>query len=438
MSSPLKTEQYSPFRWFVLVTLFVVTATTALGLISPAPLIGAIVTEPGQTLSAGQITWMTMGWFNLAVAISALLGGFFVDRFGFVWIYAVGATLVGLGWVLVAFGLGDSYGGMMTIRALQGVGTGPVMASAAAVAALRFPVHERSIVTGTQGAGMAAGIGIGQALMPQLLSANDGDWQAALGSLWPVSLVALLLTAVVAFGPKPERIPVGDLSEAERYEMKHALATALRHPVTWAAIACVFILSWVFQAFNDLTPAYLTSEAPLGLDMASGGTLLAVAQVFNFLGAFAAGAFTEKIMRGRVRPGIVMGFSLGAVFGLGMLLPAATGSPAIMGITLAIAAFFFAWINPNALGYFAKTYPANIVGKLGGYAMGLGIFGGTLGVAAGSAALHATDQYTLSIVIMSGVCAFGIVPALFLRQGKGDAGTGASASRPRPTSETTV
>ncbi len=409
--------QYSKFRWVVLVTLFVVTGTTALALISPAPLIGAISHSPGQTLSVGQITWMTMGWFNLATACAALVGGYFVDRLGFLAIFFAGMVLILVGWLLVPV-IGDSYFGMMVIRLFQGIGTGPVMASSAAVAATRFPMKERSIVTGAQGAAMSAGLGLGQIFMPKILDGHGGDWAGALRSLWPVALVGLALTAIVAFGPKQPAAAQPALSAEEQAETKHALRHALAQPVTWAVIACVALMSWVFQAFNSLSPTYLSADAPLGIGLQNGSALLGYAQIANFLGAFAAGLVTERFLRGRVRPGLVISFALGAVFSVGMLLPAVTRSSGLMLVVLCVAAFLFAWVNPNALGYIAKNYPENVTGKLGGYAMGIGIFGGTAGVAAGSAALNATDHYTLSIVIMAAVCALGIVPAQLTRARK--------------------
>ncbi|WP_024287274.1 MFS transporter [Cellulomonas sp. KRMCY2] len=436
MSTPIKEITYSPFRWVVLATLFIVTATTALALISPAPLIPNIfgsqfadpamidqvlkgeVPLPDGLLSIGQIAWMTMGWFNLAVAVAALLGGYFVDKLGFVWIYVIGIALIVTGWLLVGT-IGDTYNGMMVIRTIQGIGTGPIMASAAAVAATRFPIKERSIVTGTQGAAMSAGIGLGLAFMPKL-AVSQGGWESALVSLWPVAVVALAMTAVVAFGPKQAPVEAVAESAEQVAEAKHALRKALATPTVWAAIACIVILSWVFQAFNDLTPAYLRLAAPVGVGFANGSTLLSYAQIANFLGAFAGGIVTERFFRGRVRPALTIGFTMGAVFGLGLLLPAATSSAGLMAVFLCVAAFFFAWVNPNALGYIAKTFPASITGKLGGYAMGIGVFGGTAGVAAGAAALHATGRYTVSILIMVGVCALGVVPALFLRQAKAD------------------
>ncbi|MBU4335800.1 MAG: MFS transporter [Actinobacteria bacterium] len=440
MSTTARSEvTYRPFRWFVLATLFIVTATSALSLISPAPLIGAIFTSqfadptaipevlPEGVLSLGQIAWMTMGWFNFAVAIAALAGGFFVDKLGFVKIYVIGLALIVIGWLLVGV-IGDTYTGMMVIRTIQGLGTGPIMASTAAVAATRFPSRERGYVAATQGAAMAAGIGLGQAFMPKVLSAQGGDWQAALVALWPVAAIALVMTIVVAVGPKQDVIVVQN-DAAEQLAAKNALRKALAQPVTWAAIGCVVVLSWVFQAFNDLSPSYLTIAPPTGVGFENGSTLLGIAQIFNFLGAFAAGFATQRFFQGRVRPGIMLGFAMGAIFGLAMLLPAATSSSTLMLVIVCTAAFFFAWVNPNAIGYIAQNYPANITGKLGGYAMGIGIFGGTAGVAAGSAALHATGHYTLSIIIMAGVCALGIPVAYFLKQPK-NVSQGATAAEP--------
>ncbi len=207
-----------------------------------------------------------------------------------------------------------------------------------------------------------------------------------------------------------------DLSAQEQEATKHALRRALATPAAWAAIGSVVLMSWVHQAYNDLSPTYLSAAPPLGIGLPNGSALLGFAQLAFFLGAFAAGLATERLFRGRARPGLMIGFGMGSIFALGMLLPAATESSGLMLVVLCVAAFFFSWVNPTALAYIAKTYPTNIVGKLGGYAMGIGVFGGTAGVAAGSAALHATDDYTLSIIIMSVVCASGVIAAFFLKQ----------------------
>ncbi|MBP1732990.1 MAG: hypothetical protein H6Q55_3419, partial [Deltaproteobacteria bacterium] len=57
---------YPRYRWFVLLTLCVVTVATSVIMISPAPLIGIIAKQ--LKLDLGVTTGALMGGFNLALA----------------------------------------------------------------------------------------------------------------------------------------------------------------------------------------------------------------------------------------------------------------------------------------------------------------------------------------------------------------------------------
>ena len=74
--------------------------------------------------------------------------------------------------------------------------------------------------------------------------------------------------------------------------------------------------------------------------------------------------------------------------------------------------------NPIAQTSVSNFYPEHITGTVGGFTMGLGIFGGTVGVAAGSAALHATGMYDVSIIIVVVVSLVGAVAALGVKAPK--------------------
>ena len=63
----------------------------------------------------------------------------------------------------------------------------------------------------------------------------------------------------------------------------------------------------------------------------------------------------------------------------------------------------------NSMSFIANTYPEHITGSVGGFTMGLGIFGGAIGVAAGSTALHITGMYNISIIIVAVVAVIGAI-----------------------------
>jgi nitrate/nitrite transporter NarK len=124
------------------------------------------------------------------------------------------------------------------------------------------------------------------------------------------------------------------------------------------------------------------------------------------------------VFKGKARPALMIAFAAMAV-GAGLLLvPGVNTNQVVLTVVMMITVFFLGWINATALGWIAKNYPAEITGKLGGMAQGIGIFGGLAGVAAGSAALHATGFYTVSTLIMVGIAVLGVAIAFFMQTHK--------------------
>jgi MFS family permease len=400
---------YPKFRWFVLVTLVVVMATTAMALISPAPLVGAIQ-KSMPNLSLGQVTYVTMFYFNFFVGFSALFGGVLLDKFGVTKVFIGCLLLISVGALLVPF-IGNSYYGMLFIRLLQGCGTGPVMAAGAKIAASYFPMNERSIAAGAVGFAVAGGILLGFQVFPRIYVAT-GSWQTALTWLAPIGIIGIIFSVILAFGPKPPEVEQVKTEGPGKNEYKAALLM----PVTWVAIGCIVMLSWVFQAFMDLTPNYLGYAAPVGLGLGEvkAGNIMSIAEIFFMAGAMISGTITDKIFKGNGRPMLLTGFLMGGIFGFLIKFHFITGNSVFLIGCLIVASFFFSFCNPQTIGYLAKHYPKNITGKLGGLSMGIGIFGGAAGVAAGARALHITGFYQMSINIMVGVCVVGFLIGMFL------------------------
>jgi len=400
---------YTKYRWFVLFTSTVVTATTAMALICPATLIEPIQKSmPG--LSLGQVTYVTMFYFNFFVGFAALFGGILLDKFGVVTVYIGGLITISIGALLVPF-IGDNYYGMLLIRLVQGCGTGPIMAAGALIAASYFPSNERSIAVGAVGVAVSAGSFLGFIIFPRIYIAT-GSWQTALAWLAPISLIGIIFTVILAFGPKPPEVEQAKTDDSEKSEFK----AALHMPVTWIAIACVVMLAWIYQAFMDLTPNYLGYAPPVGLGkgVVAAGNIFSLVQIIYMAGALLSGIITDKILKGNGRPMLLTGFLMGGIFGFLIKFPFITGNETLLVCCLVLAGFFYSFVVPQALGYLAKHYPRHITGKLGGLAWGIGIFGGAAGVAAGARALHVTGLYQMSINIMVGICVAGFLIGLFL------------------------
>lgn len=418
-TTPAVTEgAYKPFRWFILATLVVVVAVQAIALITPAPLIGEIIKT--TSLSPGEVTWMTMGTWNLFVAIAAILGGPLIDKFGFKWMYIFGMVMIGIGWLLMP-AIGGNFMGMTVARAVQAIGGGPIMAAGVYVSATCFPKKERAMVNGFLGAAMGLGIMAGLNLGPASMAAA-GDWAVGLRNLWPLAVVGILMTVIVMVGPKvaPEGAGMEHLDEAAAASNLALYKKAILLPLTWIATACVVIASWFNQAYNDMTPGYLALDPPVGLGLgaAGAGSIASLAQIGNIVGCLVVGIIVERLFHGKARPALMVAFA-GMAVGAGLLLvPGINTNQVMLTTVMLITVFFLGWINASALGWIAKNYPAEITGKLGGMAQGIGIFGGLAGVAAGSAALHATDHYVVSTFIMVGVAIVGVIVSFFMQTHK--------------------
>ncbi|MBP2656021.1 MAG: hypothetical protein H6Q73_3590 [Firmicutes bacterium] len=399
------------FRWVVLAVLCIVTAGSAMVMISPAPLIGVIAQATG--LSLGEVAGITMGTFNLFMAISALIGGFLIDRFGVIRVWLVAIVLLFLGAVLVPY-VGESVFGMTVIRAMVGCGTGPIMASAVSIAAQWFPMSERGIVTGVQGFSVSLGIALGFVVVPGTLQ-STGSWQAALAWMSVTMVVAFIFTLVIVFGPKAPTTfqamsAMADSKAGSSADFKRSLLMA----ATWAGIACAFLNSWEFQAFNDLTPSYLAVEPPVGIGFGpmGAGKFMLLAQIAYMIGSILSGIIGEKVFGGRAKPMVMIGALVSALCCFALKFSGVYTNDSVLLLALIIFGFFASIVNPQVNAFIAKNYPEHITGKVAGLTMALCGFGATIGVAAGAFALHATGLYQMSIniVVLVGIigCVVGV------------------------------
>ena len=407
---------YPKFRWFVLLMLGFVTMASSVVLISPAPLVSVIAKDLG--LSLGETTGMMMGPFTFCVAISCILGGVIIDRIGIIKVF-IGSLILLIAGGLLTPVIGNTLGGLLFIRVIGGFGTGPIMATLTTVAAQWFPSEERGIVTGTQGMSVGFGVALGFVAAPAFFT-MAGTWQAGMAWLSIFSIIGLILTIIVAVGPKAPEV-VNEMACEVAVSSGSDYKLALGQLVTWLCVIGIFVNSWANQAFNDLTPGYLAIEAPIGLGMGpmTAGQYMMIYQLAFMVGSVLCGIVMKKVFNGNARPVLLICSILAAVFALSVKLPIIYSNSTALLICLILTGLFLSSINPTIQAFISMHYPKSIIGKIGGMAMGIGIFGGTAGVAAGSVALHTTGTYQLSILIVAAILLVGFVFALGMKPPKG-------------------
>ena len=369
-----------------------------------------------ETLHAnlGLATAVSMLPFTLMVAIGGLVSGMVIDRWGLAKTYVLFCSLETVAALLLAV-WGTSITGLILLRALQGLGCGPITASGPKLASEWFPPNQRSMVQGVTGASLSAGIILGLNIGPVI--ATMGSWIASLTILGGLMIIAVILSVVFLFGPQSP----GSLADrATKDDVVKDFKKVFGLPAFWMTFISVFALSWVMQGYQDLTPGRIAVSPPAGLGFGTiiSGRMMGLLVFAFILGSLVSPIIAEKIFKGKYGRVVTISFSLTAVFCLSVMLPAVTSSMPIIVICLSLAGFFMGMPMANSMSFIANNYPEHITGSVGGFTMGLGIFGGAIGVAAGSTALHITGMYNVSIIIVAVVAIIGAIAGFGIKPPK--------------------
>lgn len=406
---------YPRYRWFVLFTLSIVDAVSIMILVAPATIIGEISKTLG--ISLGHTTAVMMIIINIFIAISALLGGTIIDRVGAYRVWITGTGLLILGSILVPV-IGRSSIGMLTIRAIQGCGVGPILASLPLVVMQWFPKKERVIIFGITGIVASLGAAIVMYFIPFIFQ-KTGSWQVAMFWMIIFHVTALLLSLAVALGPKPplkDREPPSHGIDLISKEMKEVFLL----PSTWSALICIFLFNWVVRTFHDLIPGYLAVDQPIGVGMGSlsSGKLMSGVYITTMLGLIIGGIIMEKALRGHPRKLVMTGFIVPAILWYTIKFPEIFSDAVILSVCILLGGFFLSFTCPLIMAFVAKSYPEHIMGKLGGVITVCIIIGSMSGTATGSYALHITGFYHIPINLLSLGAFLGFLFAIFLKEPK--------------------
>jgi MFS family permease len=380
-------------------------------LLSPATIIGEISKTIGTDL--GEASALTMFAGTVFIIISAFFSGKLIDRVGVYIIMVSGSLLFTAGTILVHF-IGDSYTGLFVVRLLQGCGVGPVMAGLPLVVTQWSERNERGIIFGIQGVILSVGAATAMYYVPFVFR-RTGSWQAAMFWVVIFCFLALLLSLIIYFGPKPYVKPSGPQSDKVE-DTYRDIKDVYLWPVTWAVLSCSFWFAWVIRIFYDLIPSFLTSDKPIGagIGLAQAGFLMSSMHIITIAGSLSSGIILETVFKGRPKKLIMITFIVSALSWYLMKLQYLSSNILILSVLILLSGFALSFTVPMLMTFVTKNYPEQVMGKVGGVITMFTHFGTLIGLASASYSLHARGTYSMTLALISAAGLLGFFSAFFL------------------------
>jgi MFS family permease len=415
-------------RWLVLLAAVLCCISSQVAYHAVAPVLPQIAVSLHINLGAASNLVMTT--FLLAGCVSLVLGGVVCDRYG------VLATLI-LGFLCAAAPaasmpwIGHSTTGVFWARIVEGCSHGFALPAVSPIVAVWFPRHQKGLALGFMSASVAGGSAIALVAGPAVLAVTK-DWQTMSAWLSLFGWTGLVFAAVLAMMPRPQlpAPPRGTSEASDGALFRQALLSTL----TMSGILLTFVATWGMHCLYGLTPAFLAADKPVGAgygSMTAGQLMLGVTLLGGIVGPIVCGQLLDRVFKGNAQTVFLMGFAMMCVFVYLLRLPEVTGRPSVLEATLILAGFGIQFVMPTIYYFVAKAYPPQLAGKMSGLWMGIGTFGGVLGLYIGGVTVKSQSSYhtTLGLQALAALAGFILVFALAAAQ-KSTARKAAASAQP--------
>jgi MFS family permease len=316
----------------------------------------AMAADFGVTPAA--IRWVII-CYVLTYAFTAFAAGLLADRLGPGPVFSVGLWLCGF--AFLGYLAAHSYGVVLLLRVLQGLGGGLVYGTAPALVTLSLPRERHGRGLGVMSLGLGVGLGVGPMLGGVLLDAFG--WVSTFLFRAPLFLAAAVLA----------QTRLRALGEAPSAPRRIAWADVLRLPVLRSA-ALAFLSNHAQFAVWLLVPFYLVGT--LRLSPTLGGLLFTLTPLATALAAPLGGVATDRIgPRGPLVAGLVL--ELAGLLAIARM----TGETPLplVGVAMALVGMGVGLFQVPNLAQMMAAFPQAQQGTAGG----LGFAGRTLGSAVG-------------------------------------------------------
>jgi len=352
------------YRWFIVFLLF---AITTVNYIDRAAISYAIPLIERDLHLSPQEVGAVLGAFGLGYAITTLLGGFAVDRYGARAVLAVAALLWSLS--IGATALAGSLAVLYAARVLLGVSEGPNFPALTGAVSHWLSPHERATALGNALLAVPLALAVGGPIVTQLLAWFD--WRATFAVLFALSLGWVPLWFFL-FRDSPKQSRFVNAAELAHIQTAHTASSGAPHEVSrsWPGLPAIKALlanrtlaanTWAFFVFGYFLfffmtwlPSYLERE--YGLDLSAVGLFTVLPWLAATVLLWLLGRWSDVLLKSTRRLRVARSWLIAGsqfVAALAIIPVALTDSlaVAIAGITLAVAA---------SMGANAAYYAVNV------------------------------------------------------------------------------
>lgn len=303
-AAPGVARHHSNFRWIVVALLFAITIINYIDRAAISYAIGPIAKQ--LALSDAQ-RGLILGAFGFGYAITTLIGGILVDRFGARIVLAVSVVFwaVSIG----VTGIASSFFLVLAARALLGLAEGPMFPGMTGAIGKWLSPRERARALGVSLAAVPFSLAIGAPIVSELMTGFG--WRVMFFILAGVSLVWLPIWLWL-FRDRPERSAHVSQSELEHISAStarkdetsreaHAPARPkttwkrlLTNPTLLANYWAFFVFGYFLFFFMTWLPGYL--EKDFGLSVAAVGWFSVLPWAIAAVVLFTLGQISDSIL----------------------------------------------------------------------------------------------------------------------------------------------
>ena len=354
----------SRYRWFIVFLLFAITVVNYIDRAALSYAIPMIQRDLG--LSPAE-TGDILGAFGLGYAITTLIGGFAVDRYGARLVLTIAAVLWSLS--IGATALATSVGILYAARVLLGVSEGPNFPALTGAVSHWLSPHERATALANALLAVPLALAIGGPLVTVLLGWLD--WRLTFAALFVLSAAWIPLW-YVCFRDDPSQSRFVNEAELAHIRKVDAGVTAAPHAVlkSWPEPAVLkelltnrtllantwafFVFGYFLFFFMSWLPSYL--ERKYGLNLASVGLFSVLPWLSAAFLLWAMGRWSDHLLRttGSMRISrswLIAGSQFVAALAVIPVALTDNLTVAIAGITVAVA---------SSMGANAAYYAVNV------------------------------------------------------------------------------